>query len=205
MSIFFAAALTISAQAQEFSISVPVGFLENAPIAASLEVEKSSPRFSFQGAEEAFASAKAPTAEEVVGHWVVVGEVTNPKLPASDSDGYWPDGKMQIPAWGPGFYQLHGNAEAVTDAFGKTALTWSHKLIGLETKKVYFSQGPLAATLSTGFHFDMQPTKDYCGRHIECRVVQATGLFLCRHQSTDARKECKKDMITGYDGFIKAK
>lgn len=143
-----------------------------------------SPQFSFRSSQDAFKSARAPTLEELPGKWVLVGETCRP---SRHSDGYWPDGKQKAPGWGSGLFQIIVSiSKPITDAYGKTILTWTHKLVGAESGKVYYTRGPFTGFIaSSGFQFERASGNTFVE---ECRIVQSSGMLLCT--GSDSNETC---------------
>lgn len=168
-----------------------------------IEIQKESPKFSFNGAKAAFKAAKTPVATDITGEWMVVGAAFNPEMTINGTDGYWPDGRMELPSWGKGYFRVVAWIEAVDDAFGKTTLTLNHKLIGLETGKVYSRGGPFTGSITESFEYDNPGSKSVCGSTSRCKIVEATGMLLCEQTGNDSRPECYSGSIYTYDGFMR--
>jgi hypothetical protein len=160
--------------------------------ADELNLLDASPQFSFNSAQDAFDSGIAPSISEISGNWMLAGEVRNPSLPPGVLEGYWPDGKFKHPSLGSGFFKcIASMSNPVRDAFGKTILTISWRMVGVESGKVYSTKGPYRGVIaSSGYKFDGPDSASS-----ECRVVQSSGMFLCA--VSDSRG------INSFAGFIK--
>jgi hypothetical protein len=165
------------------------GLLSQMFIFATAKADDSG--FPYSGADAAFQTATLPTAAQLTGKWYVIGLAENPNV-TTDLEGYWPDGKFQMPGWAGYFFQ-RATVTTGTDAFGTPSVSWDEQRIGAETGDVYSTFTSVGAFSNTGVALTFEATDLVCGAAEECRFVAAQSMLLCRMMVTDTRPSCRQD------------
>jgi hypothetical protein len=140
---------------------------------------QSDPRFSFRAAEKSFSIGKTPAKEELIGKWILIGQATGPEQGDSSSDGYWPDGAFHWADYGSGTFRNVAEFRSVQDAFGNTVTETTRKIIGTESGRIYYQDGPsLGVFEDNAFEFSVPSTEEFRGMSFECRTTPSK-MLLC--------------------------
>lgn len=167
---------------------------------AEPNVQVKDERFSFDAAAAAFKKAEAPTAAELIGTWMQIGEGYARHLGGQSS--YFPDGKQTQPGHSGYFYWFWLNKESGNDAFGSPILSTNLKYVGAETGKIYDDITVPGKLTATGYKFFAKDKPNSCIHEIECRLVKSISMLLCEDTSRD--NSCTNNgLVAGYLGFTK--
>jgi hypothetical protein len=184
----FLAVEIVPAARASLRILVKASFLiASFPFFSSSAHAETDPRFGYDAAASAFASAATPTVSQLVGKWVMIGAATAADAPDTEKsgDGYWPNGKQTVAGYSGSFNNVSKFA-STKDAFGNEVITATFSSVGVETGHVYNSIGPFSGKLvSSGFQFIAEPSENsgLCAIKSECRLVTSSGMLLCADTS----------------------
>lgn len=158
--------------------------------------------FSYEAATAAFATARIPSQEDLLGSWHVIGRAANPAV-ASDYSGYWPDGKMTITGYSGYFYEVD-TITAASNALGGMNLNYATLLTGAESGKIYWNATYTGTLSANGYQIelDRDGNTDQCGATAVCRIVDSQKMLLCATTVTDPSWNCRsqvsRDGAPGY-------
>lgn len=174
---------------------------------AEFFVQSGDPRFSFEGAQQAFRAARAPSPAELGGVWKVIGQAHIQGV-GQDSDGYFPDGRLSFPGRPGFFYWNWSYIEKGRDSFGSSLWSLEMKTIGAETGRLYYErvfQNVQLGSAGVQFYAQGSSSSGTCSMDVECRLVQNVSMLLCEIRVENSRRDCvhAHGTIAGYIGMQK--
>lgn len=155
------------------------------------EGKAADPRFTFYGAEAAYAQASPVSAELLAGRWMSIGAANAPGVNNSH-EGYFPEGKFKLPGYS-GFFRSVATFVMSEDSFGRASIAMTERVTGVESGKEFASAGPFYGSISDSGEavLSVPRRSNSCASKVECRYITAKRLLLCKMTNLDNRETCK--------------